>query len=170
MEIDVNPADGTADTITVENPDENIFSTVVDLDGVVFTVNPLGEVADGSSFRIVDADAVVGTPTIATKGWTFDLASGSLVFGQLSAEIAGDIDGDGTVAFADFLILSNSFGQTVDPGTLGDIDSDGNVAFADFLILSNNFGQAAAAAVPEPSSVSLFGMAVLFIGLLRRRR
>lgn len=169
-EIDVNPADGTADTFTVENPDENIFSTVVDLDGIVFTVNPLGEVTDGSSFRIVDADAVVGTPTIATEGWTYDSMSGSLVFGELPAGIAGDIDGNGTVEFADFLILSGSFGQVVEPGTLGDIDNDGTVAFADFLILSGNFGEAAAVAVPEPSGRWLVGVAVLCAGLRRRRR
>lgn len=167
-EIDVNPADGTADTFAVENPNEDIFSTVVDLDGILFKVNPLGEVTEGSSFRIVDADSFVGTPIIATEGWTFD--SGSLVFREMSAGIAGDIDGDGMVDFSDFLILSNSFGQTVDPGSLGDIDGDGSVAFSDFLVLSDNFGKTAAAAVPEPSSVSLFGIAVLLVGLLRCRR
>jgi len=169
-EIDVNPADGTSDTFTVENPDENVFSTVADLDGIVLTVNALGEVADGSSFLIVDADSVIGTPTIATEGWTFDSSSGSIVFGEPSVGIPGDIDGDGTVGFPDFLILSNSFGQTVEAGTMGDFDGDGSVAFPDFLVLSNNFGQSAAVAIPEPSSVRLLGMAVLFVGLLRRRR
>ena len=162
IEIDVNPADGTADTFTVESPDEDVFSTVFDLDGVVLSVNPLGEVADGSSFRIVEADTVTGTPIVATEGWSFDAASGSLVFGEVSSGIAGDIDGDGSVAFADFLILSNSFGQTVEAGTLGDIDGDGSVAFADFLVLSNNFGQSAAAvAVPEPTGLELLAIPAL---------
>jgi hypothetical protein len=170
-EIDVNPADGTADTFTVENPDENIFTTVADLDGIVFSVNPLGEVTAGSSFRIIEADSVIGTPTIATEGWTFDLATGSLVFGQMPMGIPGDIDGDGSVGFPDFLILSDSFGQMVDPGTMGDIDGDGSVAFPDFLVLSSNFGQTTgAAAVPEPSSLSLLGISMLLVGLFRRRR
>lgn len=85
--------------------------------------------------------------------------------------IAGDLDGDGEVAFADFLTLSANFGQMDVPYADGDIDCDGEVAFADFLTLSANFGQSAggAAAVPEPSSamLMLFGLAAFFA---RRRR
>jgi len=84
--------------------------------------------------------------------------------------IAGDLDEDGTVAFADFLVLSQNFGAAEATYAQGDIDCDGTVAFADFLTLSQNFGQTAAAAssVPEPS-----GAALLMIGLVafaRRRR
>ena len=57
--------------------------------------------------------------------------------------LPGDIDGDGSVAFADFLVLSAAFGQSVDAGTGGDLDGDGSVGFSDFLILSANFGQSA---------------------------
>jgi hypothetical protein len=173
LEIDVNPADGTADTITVENPDENIFSTVVDLDGVVFAVNPLGEVADGSSFRVVNADTVTGTPTIATEGWRFDAATGSIIFGIGPVFPLADFDESGKVDFADFLILSDQFGDTVDPpGTDPDLDGSGVVDFADFLQLSDTFGDSAAAAasVPEPSAIALLGLGGLLGGLLRRRR
>lgn len=67
--------------------------------------------------------------------------------------IKGDTDGDGTVAFADFLNLSGNFGKA---GAYldGDLDCDGNVAFSDFLILSANFGQTtneAQHSVPEPT-------------------
>jgi hypothetical protein len=62
-------------------------------------------------------------------------------------ELVGDIDGDGTVGFSDFLILSASFGQDVEPGTNGDLDGNGNVGFPDFLALSANFGKTLAAAV-----------------------
>lgn len=83
----------------------------------------------------------------------------------------GDIDGNGTVEFADFLVLSSNFGS---PGGSadGDADCSGDVAFADFLILSQNFGQAVgrAEAVPEPQSATLFVFAALGVTLVRRRR
>ena len=84
--------------------------------------------------------------------------------------LPGDVDGDGSVAFADFLILSANFGTMVDAGTGGDLDGDGSVAFADFLILSDNFGStAAAASVPEPSAFALAIPALLML-MARKRR
>ena len=87
----------------------------------------------------------------------------------------GDLDGNGKVEFADFLILSGSFGETFDPAdhTKGDIDCNGTVEFADFLVLSGNFGTdvGGVAAVPEPSGFVLLGMVGLLLGgTLRRRR
>ncbi len=83
---------------------------------------------------------------------------------------AGDLDGDGDVAFADFLILSDGFG---DEGTYldGDLDCDGEVGFSDFLVLSFNFGQTnqEIAAVPEPS-LWAFLPAMLSLTMLRKRR
>ena len=61
--------------------------------------------------------------------WTFTTGEGS------AETLVGDIDGNGTVAFADFLILSSQFGQDVDPaGSGADIDGNGNVGFSDFLL------------------------------------
>ncbi len=85
--------------------------------------------------------------------------------------IAGDFDGDGSVQFADFLILSANFGQAVSEYEAGDVDCSGDVQFADFLVLSANFGQSAgaeAASVPEPSSLGLMVFGLL--GLMVRRR
>lgn len=56
--------------------------------------------------------------------------------------LPGDVDGDGKVAFTDFLVVAQKFGQDVSRGTIdGDIDGDGDVDFGDFLILSENFGK-----------------------------
>ena len=60
---------------------------------------------------------------------------------RVEGGLPGDVDGNGSVDFADFLILSSNFSMTVSEGTLGDLDSDGQVAFGDFLILSGNFGK-----------------------------
>ena len=83
----------------------------------------------------------------------------------------GDANGDGMVAFDDFLVLSAGFGS---PGsyTGGDFDLSGEVDFSDFLILSANFGQDSnlAAAVPEPSTRISLLLAVLAVAGFRDRR
>ena len=85
----------------------------------------------------------------------------------LAERLNGDLDFSGTVDLSDFLVLSNNFGS-VGKWTAGDLDLDGQIAFADFLILSNNFGQTAAAAVPEPTSLSLFALCLGALSLRRR--
>ena len=52
----------------------------------------------------------------------------------------GDANFDGAVSFADFLVLSSSFGQTDTDWADGNFDLDSDVTFADFLILSEFFG------------------------------
>jgi len=87
--------------------------------------------------------------------------------------VLGDLDFDGNVAFADFLVLSENFGAQLDSPnySLGDIDCSGSIAFADFLILSANFGHSNnLAAVPEPNSTTLFAFGAITICLIRRTR
>ena len=55
-------------------------------------------------------------------------------------QLSGDVDGNGKVEFADFLVLSQNFGQDVSSREEGDLDGNGTVEFADFLLLSQNFG------------------------------
>lgn len=64
----------------------------------------------------------------------------------------GDLDGDGRVAFADFLTLSRNFGQTHASYAEGNVDLLNGVDFGDFLMLSSNFGATVSevAIVPEP--------------------
>jgi hypothetical protein len=76
---------------------------------------------------------------------------------------AGDVDGDGQVAFSDFLILSDNFGDVVTRHELGDIDCSGLVDFSDFLALSSNFGmEQGVSNVPEPRGTP-FGLFVLLL-------
>ena len=175
-EIDVNPADGTADSFSLQNPDADIYTTILDVEGAEIHINALGDVADGAAFKIFDVDQVTGSPTILTEGWSFDAASGSVVFGTLSlcnADSMGDLDGDGTVNFLDFLALAQNFGQPAADHTAGDIDCDGTVSFLDFLALAQNFGSSVSAnaeAVPEPTGAFLLCLGLACLGLQRKRR
>ena len=85
--------------------------------------------------------------------------------------LPGDLDANGDVAFTDFLMLSNNFGQQVGSYADGDIDCSGKVDFADFLVLSANFGKrsGSTSAVPEPSGLMLLGLGVLLLKAARRR-
>ena len=85
--------------------------------------------------------------------------------------LGGDFDGDGEVVFADFLVLSENFGQEVDDYTDGDIDCDGVVDFPDFLILAANFGATEeVASVPEPTSGWLLLVGIISLRLSTRNR
>lgn len=52
---------------------------------------------------------------------------------------AGDVNLDGEVTFADFVILSANFGSKDADRSEGDLDGDKTVGFADFLLLSRDF-------------------------------
>ncbi len=67
----------------------------------------------------------------------------------------GDIDGDGSIGFQDFLRLSSQFGSVPgeDEVLESDLTCDGIVDFADFLVLSENFGQPPEDSVPTPPAV-----------------
>ena len=92
--------------------------------------------------------------------------------------LQGDLDGDGTVGFADFLVLSANFGNDVETYSDGDVTCDGAVGFDDFLALSANFGQSLAAGaevqtaalVPEPSMATLGFIAFASLAVISRRR
>jgi hypothetical protein len=84
--------------------------------------------------------------------------------------LPGDLDGDGGVAFADFLVLSANFGAESANYSQGNIDLKDGVNFADFLVLSTNFGQTPGniAAVPEPHGIMAW-LGILTLTVFRRR-
>jgi|GEM_PF-6304721 len=89
----------------------------------------------------------------------------------------GDLNTDGAVNFADFLILSANFSQTGKSYVDGDLDIDPRreVSFTDFLLFSANFGiesesNSPIPAVPEPSSLIVcFELLLLWLGVWRSR-
>jgi len=88
-----------------------------------------------------------------------------------SSTIIGDINGDGSVGFPDFLVLSANFGQQMAGHADGDLNCDGAVTFADFLSLSESYGNSvdiAGVQVPEPCAAVLLVSLLLVAGTFRR--
>ena len=50
-----------------------------------------------------------------------------------------DVNNDGTVDFADFLLVSHNFGKAEVQSKDGDIDGDGSVGFMDFLLIAKHY-------------------------------
>ncbi len=92
---------------------------------------------------------------------------------SIQGTLSGDANLDGRVLFADFLALSDNFGES-GGWTQGDFDGDGQVEFTDFLVLSKNFGlpPVGISAVPEPSSLgtTLFGLLACTRFIRRNRK
>ena len=172
-------SDGS-DQIVVDDRD-GVLTTSLDVSGATVVVREGEGLEDGAVITLFDVDTVTGLDSFNLvledeSQWDLSgLSNGQITFGVGTAcdpNTMGDIDGSGDVGFADFLILSDNFGQSVADHRLGDIDCSGEVAFADFLILSDNFGDTVggAQAVPEPSSSLLSWCACIGIGCLLRRR
>ena len=88
-----------------------------------------------------------------------------------SAQLLGDLNSDGVVSSADLDIVRGNWGQFVPTGSLidGDPSNDGLVSSADLDIVRANWGRTASAAVPEPTTFVLLGIAVFGLIAYRRR-
>ena len=92
-------------------------------------------------------------------------------------KIPGDANGDGKVDGSDVTILAGNWQKGVSDGLTaswgeGDFNGDGKVDGSDVTILAGNWQYgvtAAAAAVPEPSTIVLLLVGIASVGLLRRR-
>ncbi len=106
-EFDVNGDTDAADQLAVVNPDPNVYTTVLDVDGVTFQIAGTGSLANGDSFQIIDADQITGTPIITSRDpgqtWTFDSSTGFITFG---AGLRGDFNGNGAIDLEDIDILA----------------------------------------------------------------
>jgi len=69
------------------------------------------------------------------------LASGERHLPSGLWRLAGDVNEDGVVDFADFVVLSNNYGKTDSTWARGDLNGDGVTQFDDFLLLSEGFGK-----------------------------
>lgn len=105
----------------------------------------------------------------------FLLTIPAMLFGAPSPSFAtpsfsADYDGSGTVDEADAALFTEAFGTTsgetyYDPRF--DANEDGAVSLIDFGALRGQYG---AAAVPEPTAGLLFGIGIITVAALVRRK
>lgn len=122
------------------NP-ENEIGGGVDSDGPISLTHNGGGVS-GNLIRVLRTP----DPDLSGSGGAGNADEGTVLSIDLvlaDGFLAGDVDGDGSVEFADFLIISSNFGKRLSSRTAGDLDENGRIEFADFLILSAFFGQSA---------------------------
>ncbi|MFO0896225.1 MAG: hypothetical protein U0836_02250 [Pirellulales bacterium] len=120
------------------------------------------------SYQLVGIGPAIRLPWLTSVDETLleGVASVSLrISGLAVAPAPGDATGDGAIDLSDFGVLKSNFGKSANLAG-GDLNGDGQVTLDDFGILKTQFGAtAAAAAVPEPTSLTLLAIAGLVAGL-----
>jgi len=160
--------------------------------GKIQIANVPSNAASLGYYKIIQyAGAIQGTglsslsPPAAVGSITYSLdATKNPGFITLHRGFLGDANDDGAVTFADFVQLSNNFGQSNTGWSGGDFNNDDVTNFADFVELSNNFGlsisggaftatpdqlaemssfMSSGSPVPEPASLLLLVPALMLI-------
>lgn len=118
-----------------------------------------------------------GALALSDFGFQYKLTNGEVIDGVVKFGTiptfnpgAGDYNGDSKVDGADFLAWQRGFGSAVTPGSGADGSGNGVVDAADLAIWKSGFGSAtatgevAAAAVPEPATLSTLLIALGCLG------
>jgi hypothetical protein len=138
MEFDVNGDTAEADQLVVENPDPDVFTTILDVsDDLTFQIKSTGTVTSGEAFTIIDADQVVGTPTItsvnAGQNWVWDGENGRVCLDSCPAGPGGggDYNNDGVADVLDIDLQANAMKTPDQNLDVYDENGDGMVDGAD---------------------------------------
>ncbi len=138
-QFDVNGDTDAADQFVLVNPDPEVFTSILNIDGITIEINGTGALANGDAFTIIDADQIVGTPIITSvvpgQNWVFDADSGLICLGSCPGGVGGgDYNGDGVVNVED--IDAQAVAMKTPTQNLGvfDENGDGTVDTVDRLV------------------------------------
>lgn len=136
-------------------------------DANAYTTATLPYNGSAMDLAIVEFEYGGAGATGRNSGWFLD----NVLVTGFEEIIQGDFDFNGTIEFADFLLLAANFGEKT---SVGDYDFNGVVDLADFAQLKAAFGAAgepvSAASVPEPACITLAMLAMLMGLSFRKQR
>lgn len=160
-------------TLVAENSDSGIFELVsnenwwIGNDGCCGNREFEGLVDDVAMFD--SALSTTQIQTIYNNGLTGIDAAGNMT-GQLDY---GDVDGVNGVTIDDFNIIRDNLGKSVAARNMGDLNGDRQVSLNDFQLWLDNAPPPLAAlalSIPEPASIALVSLVLVFGGLSRSAR
>ena len=126
LEFEIDGDQKKTDRLVLDNPDDQVYTTILDIDGLKFHVAASGNFQVGDSFPITNANQVMGTPEVVTPMWRFDAASGSP--GSFWCGRVGRLQQQRPVGFADPDFLIAAIGTN---DSRYDVNGDGTVTDAD---------------------------------------
>lgn len=101
---------------------------------------PLGAIALPFGSSLLTVKVVDNTPFVRNEAARANFMTGARVW--MVVRLAGDVNHDGVVDFADFSAVLAQYGLS-GPDLIGDANGDGVVDFADFSLVLNNYGASA---------------------------
>jgi hypothetical protein len=160
-----------ADAIPLTPSTQYAFEVYTENGWLGFDADTTDSYAGGTAFNNAGAarsftDSTLGDLAIHGYDRTFHVGIGDHVF------LPGDVDDNGVVNALDFGIIRDHFKQDVTARNLGDLDGDGTVGFPDYLqwrtAAPPALAESLSLSAPEPTSLAL--MATLALGTLQVRR
>ena len=130
-----------------------------------FDTSSLGSFSATYTLNLSDEDIAGATNQVLTLE----------LLGEVVAVLIGDLNGDGFVGVDDLNIVLGNWNQNVTPGDLlqGDATGEGFVGVDDLNIVLGNWNNGTppgtGAAIPEPASIALMGLAGIMVSIRRPR-